>query len=446
MHKERFREEPSRQNRSFPAAVSGDSAPYSRPRGWSHCAAAILLALVPLSLVIHGPIKVAIPAILFLCGLFLLAARRDVRHACARAWPVFAAAGLMLAFAVANTIGHGLDWSALDGPGHILLYMVVAAMFGMVANMRIVWCGFSLTAAAFGVLCIVQHFGWNAGRAYSFNGNMSTAIEFATLLLGLALTSLVQLLRARLNRWEWCIHGVGLALGAYGALLTQSRGPLLAFVPVFLGFLLLYARRHGHWRRALIWLGAFVLGAIVAIASMQGAVIQRFLAIQQQVDEARTGNVNGSVSERLEMWRTATRGFAEHPWAGIGIEQFKAYTHEEVAAGRTSQVVAKYNNPHNMYLGAAVEGGVPGLLILLLMFIAPTIFFWRHAGDGDTDIAAAAWAGLGINVLYILCSVTDSVFYRIMSQSFYYFPVLGLAVFIAWRKYHAGHSDAPSRR
>src|SRR5699024_6868935 len=129
------------------------------------------------------------------------------------------------------------------------------------AGMRIVWCGFSLTAVAFGLLCIVQHFGWNAGRAYSLDGNTSTAIEFATLLLGLALMSLVQLLRAPLGRAQWWLHAAGLALGAYGGLLTQSRGPLLAFGAVFLVLLLLHVRHRGRWRRALPWLGAFVLGA-----------------------------------------------------------------------------------------------------------------------------------------------------------------------------------------
>lgn len=432
VHKERPVPGISRQTGTSPPAP-GTHATGHTP--WHQHAITVLLALVPLSLVIHGSIKAVVPGLLFLAGLYLLVVRRDVRRDWARGWPVLAAAGLMLAFAIASTLGHGLKGSALDGPGHILLYMVVAVMFVRVVNLRIMWCGLSLSAVAFGILCIVQRFGLDAGRAYSLDGNTSTAIEFATLLWGLALMSLVQLLRARLQRREWWLHLAGLVLGAYGGLLTQSRGPLLAFVPVFLLLLLLHARHHGHWRRTLLWLGAIVLGAVIAMTTLQGAVIDRFLAIQDQVAEVQAGKVEGSVSERLEMWRTAVRGFAAHPWSGIGIEQFKDYTRAEVAAGRTSPVVAKYNNPHNMYLSAAVEGGIPGLLVLLVMLVVPVVFFFRRTGDPDDDIACAAWAGLAISLLYIFCAVTDSVFYRIMSQSFYYFPVLGLAVFVARREH-----------
>jgi O-antigen ligase len=33
-------------------------------------------------------------------------------------------------------------------------------------------------------------------------------------------------------------------------------------------------------------------------------------------------------------------------------------------------------------------------------------------------------------VLYLLCALTDSVFYRVMPQSFYFFTVLGMALLI----------------
>ena len=36
-------------------------------------------------------------------------------------------------------------------------------------------------------------------------------------------------------------------------------------------------------------------------------------------------------------------------------------------------------------------------------------------------------------LLYVLCALTDSVFYRVMPQSFYFFLVLGLAVLVGRR-------------
>lgn len=388
---------------------------------------------MPLSLVIHGHIKVVAPAALFFTCLYLLASRRAVRADFRRAWPVMACAGLTIVFAIANALGHGLGASALDGAGHVLLYLVVAAVFAGAIDMRIAWTGFSLTAIGFGVVCIVQHFGYGIDRAYSINGGASTSIEFATLMLGLALMALVQLLRARPGRLGWCLHGAAVVLGTYGALLTQSRGPLVAFVPVVLALLLLRAVHSGRWRESLGALAIFAVGGAVAMASLHGATLQRFTAIDQQVAVASTGEVNGSVSARLEMWRTATRAMTDYPLAGLGIDRFQAYLHAEVAAGRTDPAVAQYNNPHNMYLGAAAAGGVPGLLILLAMFLVPLVFFARHTLARDTATATAAWSGLAIVVLYMLCALTDSVFYRVMTQSFYYLLVLGLAIAVAHR-------------
>src|SRR5699024_1853709 len=156
-----------------------------------------------------------------------------------------------------------------------------------------------------------------------------------TVMLGLALLALVQLLRARRGAVESLVHGAGVALGMYGALLTQSRGPLLALVPVLLGLLILYARTSGHWWRSLGLRVVFVVGGLCATASVQGGVMQRFSAIGQQIDVARAGEVDGSLSARMEMWRTAARALVDHPWTGVGMDGFQGFMRAEVAAGRT---------------------------------------------------------------------------------------------------------------
>lgn len=414
---------------SDPAA---DTGPTAMRRLWRQVPV-VLLALLPLSLAVHGRAKVVAPAVLFFFGLWVLARRGEVRACCRRAWPVMATAGLVVVFAIASCIGHGLGWSALDGAGHVLMYLVIAAVFATGLDMRVVRVGFSLTAVAFGIVCIVQHFGLDISRAYSLDGGTSTAIEFATVMLGLALLALVQLLRARRGPVETFVHGAGVALGMYGALLTQSRGPLLALVPVLLGLLVLYARTSGRWWRGLGLLAVFVIGGLCATASVRGGVMERFTAIGQQIDVARAGEVDGSLSARMEMWRTATRALVDHPWAGLGADGFQDFMRAEVAAGRTDPAVARYNNPHNMYLGAAADGGVPGLLVLLLMFAVPIVFFARHLGAADEGLATSAWSGLAVCVLYALCAVTDSVFYRVMTESFYYLLVLGLAAHIGWK-------------
>lgn len=414
-------------------------------RAWPAWTLSALVALMPLSFSVETGIKAVPAALLFLYGLGLLWCA-PVRQGYRAAATVVAPALLLIALDTANVLWHGLGWRPLDHAAHVLLYVVVAAVFARQLCMALVWAGFSLTAIGLGAVCLVQHYWLGVGRAYGLNGGGSSAIECATLLLGLALLALVHVLRARPASWQWWLHGAGMAFGMYGALLTQSRGPLLAFVPAFLLVLLLHARRSGHWRWSLALGTAVCLAGAIATATLHGAMLSRFTSIQQEVTGFDQGDPDGSVGERLEMWRTALRAFAGHPLAGIGVDQYADYAQAEIAAGRSDPSIARYNQPHNEYLRALAAGGMPLLLALLAMFALALRYFARWTRDADDTIVATATAGLAIVVLYLLCALGESVFYRVMSQSFFFFLVLGLALRIGYLTRLRDAGPAPATR
>ena len=394
--------------------------------------ASILVALVPLSFSIDLRIKALPPALLFLLGLALILGAAPVRRSYRRAWPPVAAALGLIGFVILNALLHRLGWRPLDRPAHVLLFLVAAACFCLPLRMRAVWAGFSLTAIVLGVVAMIQMHVQGIERPHGLNGGPSASIELATVLLGLAIMALVQFL-AHGTRRERALHLVAMACAMYGALLTQSRGPLLAFAPIFLLLVLLHAKRCGRWRASLLLIGAVCAVAVAATFGMRGEMVARFQAIGPEVsrfDESRA--TRGAVVERLEMWRTAARAFKEHPLAGIGVGRFDEYTNREIAAGRSHEAIGRYNQPHNEYLEAAATGGVPGLLVLLAVFLVPLRYFCRHALDPDDEVALPAAMGIGLIGLYMLCALTDAVFYRVMTQSFYFFLVLGLALRLAW--------------
>ncbi|MEO6799813.1 MAG: O-antigen ligase family protein [Rhodanobacter sp.] len=401
----------------------------ARSKPWQPWTISILLALMPLSFSVNLRIKPLPAALLFLTGLAVLLGSATVRRSFRAAWPPVAAALLMVAFVVLNVAIHQLGWRPLDRPAHILLLLVVAACFSLPLRMRWIWAGFSLTAIILGGVGVLQSHLFGIERAYGLNGGASASIELATILLGLSAIALVQFMARGTRPWERVLHLVGMAFGMYGALLTQSRGPLLAFAPIFVLLVLLHGRRTGHWRSSALVLGAVCVIAAAATLSMRGEMTSRFKAIAPAVATFdHRHDAKGAVRERLEMWRTAARAFAAHPLIGIGIGEFAEYTHQEIAAGRSNPIIGRYNQPHNEYLEAAATGGVPGLLVLLAVFLVPLRFFSRHALDPDDEIALAASVGLALIGLYMLCALTDAVFYRVMTQSFYFFLVLGLAV------------------
>jgi O-antigen ligase len=230
----------------------------------------------------------------------------------------------------------------------------------------------------------------------------------------------------------------------YGALLTQSRGPLLSFVPVFLLIVALHVRRTGQWRRGLLLTGAIMVGACIATLGLRQEMVHRFTEVKT---EASTYNhlhdASGSIRERLEMWRTARRAFMEHPAAGIGLDQFGAYTDQQIAAGKSNSSIAQYDHPHNEFLDAAATGGVPGLLVLLLVLFVPLGYFVRHALNRHDAAALPALGGVAVTGMYILCGLTDNVFYRAMPHSLYFFLVLGLAILVARQSFTRTSFDNP---
>lgn len=393
-----------------------------------------LLAITPLCFAVPIRLKTLPIAVLFLAGLWVLCRRADARFCCRLAWPVIAVCLLQTAYAAANILYHHLDWPPFDLPSHILLFVCIAILFTLPLRWRLIRLGFSATACFLGGVCLFQHYVQGIDRAYGLNGGDWGAIEFAMFLLVLALLALIRLLDRRTSRAEQYLHALGALLGMYGALLTESRGPLLSFIPVFLLIVALHVRRTGQWRRGLLLLGAIMVGAFVATLGLQQEMVHRFAEVKTEastynhLDDAR-----GSIRERLEMWRTARRAFVEHPVSGIGLDQFGTYARQQIAAGKSNASIGQYDHPHNEFLDAAATGGVPGLLVLLLGLLVPFGYFARHTLNRHDAVALPALGGVAVTGMYILCGLTDNVFYRAMPHSLYFFLVPGLAILIARR-------------
>jgi O-antigen ligase len=84
---------------------------------------------------------------------------------------------------------------------------------------------------------------------------------------------------------------------------------------------------------------------------------------------------------------------------------------------------------------------VPGLLVLLVTFLLPLGYFARGIRDTDAAVRVPACAGMAVVILYMVCALTDSVFYRVMPLSFYFFVVLGMALLIGHQRSSALAAD-----
>ncbi|OHC50310.1 MAG: polymerase [Rhodanobacter sp. RIFOXYA1_FULL_67_6] len=385
---------------------------------------------MPLCFAVSGRLKTVPMVLLFVTGLVLLVTCAETRRACRLAWPVAAACALRLLYDIGNFLGHRLDWTTLDLPAQTLLFLGIAAVFTLPLKTRVIAIGFSLTTLLLGAASLYQRYMLGADRPYGLNGGDWAAVEFAMYLLVLVLLSMLQALRPGTRRGDRWLHVAAVVVGLYGAVLTQSRGPLLSFAPIYLGLMLWYAMRSRRWRRMLALFTATVLGMLAVTATLHHEMVERLADVPAEIASFNTGDRSdaaGAVGERLEMWRTAWQAFLEHPLAGIGLDQFGVYVREQVATGNASPAIAKYVHPHSEYLESLVAGGLPALLVLLLFLAVPLVFFARRLNHAQEPVATAAAAGLMVIGMYGLCAFSDNVLYRAMPQSLYLFLVLGLA-------------------
>ena len=397
---------------------------------WRMWIVSLLIAIMPLTFALPIKAKAVPAAILFLLGLWMLARDPEARQACRRAAWVLGPAALAFLFWMINVAAHGIEWRQFDVMSHILAFMIIGVAFASPMPTWVLRIGFSASAGILGVVCLEQHYLEGIDRVYGMNNGLWGAIEFGMFILVLSLISVAQALRSELTRGERIMHGIFAALGLYGALLTQSRGPLLAFLPVFAIVVLIQSRRSGRWKEGLLFLAVGIAAATGAAMTLHGEVITRFAAVKEEMSTYSEQDATGAVRERLEMWRTATMAVAAHPLAGVGLNQFGDFARERIAEGKVNATVERYDHPHSEYLEWAVTGGVPGLLVLILLFGSTIAFFGRHAFHADNAIAMPASAGLSTVCMYALCGLTDNVFYRAMPHSLYFFLTLGLAVYI----------------
>jgi O-antigen ligase len=388
----------------------------------------LLVASMPLCFAVSSHLKTLPMAVLVLAGGVLLLRCPEARRRYRLAWPVAVSCGLRLAYDLGNILYHRLGWDPLDLPIQTLLFLTMAAAFAAPLKERVVALGFSATTVVLGITCLVQRYGEGVARPYGLNGGEWAAVEFAMYLLVLTLLSLLQAIDSSTTRTDRWLHGIAVAIGLYGAVLTQSRGPLLAFAPVCVALLFWHGRRAGRWRHAVAILGFIVVGMLAVTASLQDEMVDRLADVQTQVATYSARSATGAVGERLEMWRVAWRAFVEHPLAGVGVDQFGPFVQAEVAAGRAGTSIASYVHPHSEYFESLVAGGLPALLVLLLFLGAPAWFFLHHLEGSDDPADRSAVAGLVVLAMYALCAFGDNVFYRAMPQSLFLFLVLGFSV------------------
>jgi O-antigen ligase len=169
------------------------------------------------------------------------------------------------------------------------------------------------------------------------------------------------------RRWRWLGRFAG-AIQGVALFLTFSKGALVLGLPTTLiilwlgGWLLLGWQ--GRSRRPLWWLAGTAI--LVALALSPFLATERF---QRLFDfEQGTGFV------RLQLWRSSWQMALDHPWLGVGPDNFLyAYRSQYLLPAAWQE--PNLNHPHNWPLDWWTRIGLPGLLLAVAWF---TLLVWRQ--------------------------------------------------------------------
>ena len=325
-------------------------------------------------------------------------------------------AGLRLA-GIWWPVGVFLGWTILVylvGPGfpdsstrvfHVMRVVLLIAMGLMLTpqEARAAITGY-LAAAVLAALVVAVHHVWGLPAWDIWSSLLRSRNNFSSAnMIMMALAAAIFFFMALRGdpKWldRWTAGGAALALATTVAAHALSRNAQV-LLPVLATLALLVHYR--AWRASLlagvmvVLMGGLAWQFSTATQSRFIAVVEETRSVQSQADYT-TG-----VGERYLMAREAWRGMLANPVMGTGVGSW--LPHWRVIAAETGQQLSperlnrhiEINNPHNEYLLAGMETGIPGLIALAAMFAA---FFWsawqRHTLVGG--IACLISAGLAIS-------------------------------------------------
>lgn len=181
------------------------------------------------------------------------------------------------------------------------------------------------------------------------------------------------------SRLERVVMRLVPVVGIVTIVLTASRSALLVagaallIVPATAG----QVRARGR----LVGMVAVVVGVVLALALAPAKPLDRLGTTTQEVESA-------DLSGRGALWEASAHVLARAPYLGVGLGATSTMLEREIGEDRGA---------HNTFLAVAVEVGVPGLLLFLLLLVASLLPTLRARGpDGALVRVLALTLVLGL--------------------------------------------------
>jgi O-antigen ligase len=207
-----------------------------------------------------------------------------------------------------------------------------------------------------------------------------------------------------------CVFAI--ALDVLGVILTMSRAGFLGLATIILVYFLKLVRRRGSDRR---WAFALLIAGMLLLPLLPSSYVNRIVTMTD-IDADPTG----SAQQRWQGNVVAARFVMEHPIVGAGIGM-------DILA-LNAEGGPLWHQVHNVYLEYAVDLGVPGLILYLLLF------YKVFKAASSSRRRAASLSGPrdlflldeGIEVSLVVFAAAG--FFHPVAYQFYFYYIAGLAL------------------
>lgn len=183
--------------------------------------------------------------------------------------------------------------------------------------------------------------------------------------------------------------------------LSGTRGAWLAAAPALL-ILVSVAKN-----RMKVIAATLVLGSLGLLAASQTPMlVNRYQAAVKDISDLQNhGSRDSSLGTRLSIYEALISVTLESPWLGMDREEMKSRIRALSTLSTLNKETLLESGAHNQYLEKQVLNGLPGLLMALLLYFVPLIYFWKRLMDArisptrTPDVNAFVYAsGLGLIV------------------------------------------------
>lgn len=162
------------------------------------------------------------------------------------------------------------------------------------------------------------------------------------------------------------INGIGAVITGAGVLLSNSRGPVIAAIAVFM---VLFIRERRNYKFYL----AVVLIAVVVLSIVPSEQLTRVNNLFELVGKGETQKMKSDL--RYHLFMAGLEMIARYPITGVGAFNYGIYYRDEYAPRTGSRPGAW--TPHNGFLVVFAELGILGMLFFMGYVVITLVFIYR---------------------------------------------------------------------